>query len=114
MLLRKRPVRRLSVAAITLALVAVVGLSSSAVAEPSGSLVAFGENGSGQLGLGTNNGTASALRNLAALPGAIGPVTRIASGSRHSLVVTASGQLYAFGNNRSGQLGNSAPSTASR
>ena len=41
--------------------------------------------------------------------GKIGPVTQVAGGG-HSLVVTASGQLYAFGNNFCGQLGSSANS----
>ena len=42
------------------------------------------------------------------LPGDIGPVTQVAASGAHSLVVTASGQLYAFGSNFWGQLGSSA------
>ena len=41
------------------------------------------------------------------LPGEIGPVTQVAAGLNHSLAVTASGQLYAFGGNFFGQLGRS-------
>ena len=40
------------------------------------------------------------------LPGEIGPVTQVAAGGAHSLAVTASGQLYAFGLNGTGELGN--------
>ena len=35
-----------------------------------------------------------------------GAVTQIGAGGRHSLAVTASGQLYAFGRNTYGELGN--------
>ena len=36
---------------------------------------------------------------MVGLPGEIGPVTQVAASGDHSLVVTASGQLYAFGSN---------------
>ena len=74
----------------------------------SGQLYAFGYNFYGQLGSATNSGTnnANPTPALVALPGAVGPITRIAAGSNHSLAVTASGQLYAFGFNWYGQLGN--------
>ena len=39
------------------------------------------------------------------LAGEIGPVTQVAAGGNHSLAVTASGQLYAFGFNGYGGLG---------
>ncbi len=42
---------------------------------------------------------------LVTLPEAIGQVTQIAAGGDHSLALTATGQLYAFGDNRYGQLG---------
>ena len=42
------------------------------------------------------------------LPDATGPVVRAAAGFDFSLVVTSTGQLYAFGENKYGQLGNSA------
>ena len=45
--------------------------------------------------------------------GAVGPAAHVAAGFDDSLVVTASGQLYAFGNNEYGQLGTSAGSGAS-
>ncbi len=74
----------------------------------SGQLYAFGENKYGQLGNTGNNGTSSPNPNPApiSLPGATGPVVWIAAGSAHSLALTSTGQLFAFGSNRYGQLGN--------
>ena len=43
---------------------------------------------------------------MVALPGEAGPVTQIVAGLFHSLVATASGQIYAFGFNYYRQLGN--------
>jgi alpha-tubulin suppressor-like RCC1 family protein len=73
-----------------------------------GQLFAFGENAYGQLGNATNNGsgTANPTPTIVNLPGASGPVTQIAAGANHSLAVTATGQLFAFGENGYGQLGN--------
>ncbi len=74
----------------------------------SGQLYAFGENQYGQLGNATNNGTGAPnpTPTLVTLPGAIGPATQVAASGNHSLVLTSSGQVYAFGENHYGQLGN--------
>jgi Regulator of chromosome condensation (RCC1) repeat/Putative Ig domain len=73
----------------------------------SGQLYAFGRNDYGQLGSATNNGNFNPNPNPTplTLPGAIGAVTQIAAGAYHSLALTSSGQLYAFGENGYGQLG---------
>ena len=73
----------------------------------SGQLYAFGENAFGQLGSSANSGTGTPnpTPTLVTLPGEVGPVTQVAAGTDHSLAVTASGQLYAFGDNAFGQLG---------
>lgn len=72
-----------------------------------GQLYAFGRNFYGQLGSATGNGSDTANPTPAplVLPGASGPVSEIAAGGDHSLAVTSTGQLYAFGSNRFGQLG---------
>jgi alpha-tubulin suppressor-like RCC1 family protein len=77
-----------------------------------GQLYAFGRNFYGQLGSTTNNGkeTPNPTPAPLVLPGAGGPVSEIAAGEDHSLAVTSTGQLYAFGSNRFGQLGNPANS----
>jgi hypothetical protein len=72
-----------------------------------GQLYAFGLNDYGQLGSATNNGNENANPTPmpVTLPGASGPVNGVSAGAAHSLAVTATGQLYAFGDNRYGQLG---------
>jgi alpha-tubulin suppressor-like RCC1 family protein len=84
------------------------GAGHSLAVTSSGQLYAFGSNDSGQLGSGINSGpTRSNLTpTLVRLPGAIGPVVQVAAGGHHSLAVTSTGQLYSFGGNYNGQLGN--------
>ena len=80
-----------------------VGVSG---ASPSGgTLVSFGYNYFGQLGSATNNksSTANPTPTAVALPA---EVTQVAAGSDFSLAVTSTGQLYGFGDNQYGQLGN--------
>jgi len=84
------------------------GLSHSLAVTSTGQLYAFGDNDYGQLGNDTGNGTTAAnpTPTQVTLPGQNGAITQIAAGEEHSLAVTASGQLYAFGDNDDGQLGN--------
>jgi alpha-tubulin suppressor-like RCC1 family protein len=84
------------------------GEDHSLAVTSSGLLYAFGWNFSGQLGIADNAGTTApnATPTLVTLPGAVGGVTEVAAGHSHSLAVTSSGQLYAFGANDFGQLGN--------
>ena len=86
------------------------GGNHSLAVTASGQLYAFGYNGNGGLGIATNSGTGNPTPTPApvSLPGEIGPVTQVAAGGAHSLAVTASGQLYAFGLNGTGELGRSA------
>jgi alpha-tubulin suppressor-like RCC1 family protein/uncharacterized protein YecT (DUF1311 family) len=89
------------------------GDNHSLAVTASGQLYAFGYNDFGELGSATNNGTnnPNPTPTLVGLPGEIGPVTQVAAGADHSLAVTASGQLYAFGNNFFGELGSATNST---
>jgi alpha-tubulin suppressor-like RCC1 family protein len=102
---RGRPA--LFAALIALMIGAAAPAASAATTNP-GELYAFGNNYFGQLGSATNNGTSNANPTpaLVNLPGASGPLTEIAAGGFHSLALTTSGQLYAFGDNQYGQLGN--------
>ncbi|MGO9794366.1 MAG: hypothetical protein ACLP8S_34030 [Solirubrobacteraceae bacterium] len=83
------------------------GYDHSLAVTSSGQLYAFGENYHGQLGGATNNGTAAAnpTPTLVTLPGGSGTVTQVAAGDDFSLVVTSTGELFAFGDNYYGQLG---------
>jgi alpha-tubulin suppressor-like RCC1 family protein len=87
---------------------AAVGEGYSLAVTSTGQLYSFGENQYGQLGLATNSGTftANPTPALVAPPGATGPVSEVAAGANHSLVATSTGQLYSFGENQYGQLGN--------
>jgi alpha-tubulin suppressor-like RCC1 family protein len=84
------------------------GYKDSFVVTSSGQLFAFGLNNVGQLGNATSNKTQepNPTPTPVALPGQIGPVVQVAAGDEHALVLTSSGQLYAFGSNSLGQLGN--------
>ncbi|MGP8204902.1 MAG: putative Ig domain-containing protein [Acidimicrobiales bacterium] len=88
--------------------------ASGAPATSPGQLYAFGDNYYGQLGNATNTGanTANATPALVTLPGATGPAAQVAAGGNQTLVVTTTGQLYAFGDNFYGQLGNTTNSGA--
>jgi alpha-tubulin suppressor-like RCC1 family protein len=84
---------------------AAAGREHSLVLTSTGQLYSFGSNQYGQLGR-TTSGAVHATPELVALPGATGPVAQIAAGAQHSLALTSTGQLYAFGLNGEGQLGN--------
>jgi hypothetical protein len=107
----------LVVGLVALAMAWMVPSASAASAASAGQLYAFGDNYTGQLGNVTNNGTGNAnpTPSLVALAGASGSVVQVAAGDEHSLAVTSTGQLYAFGDNAYGELGiatNSGTSTA--
>jgi alpha-tubulin suppressor-like RCC1 family protein len=83
------------------------GSTHSLVLTSTGELYTFGENQFGQLGRATNSGTENAnqVPERISLPGASGQVAQIAAGVEQSLALTSTGQLYAFGGNRYGELG---------
>ena len=72
------------------------------LAVKAGTAYAWGANGSGQVG---NNTTASAVSSPYALSSITGTVVAVAAGSDHSLALTSSGQVWAWGDNSSGELG---------
>jgi alpha-tubulin suppressor-like RCC1 family protein len=80
------------------------GGDHSLVLTSTGQLYTFGYDAYGQLGYaGLEN--ANPTPTLLGIPGATGPVTAMAAGVFHSLVLTSTGQLFSFGNNQYGQLG---------
>jgi alpha-tubulin suppressor-like RCC1 family protein len=84
------------------------GAEHSLAVTSTGQLYAFGDNHYGELGNTTNNNTdnPNPTPELVTLPGATGPVAKVAAGGAHSLALTTTGQLYAFGDNYYGELGN--------
>lgn len=107
-----RPYRRLAViAALPAAGLAVALTGQAAVAAPAGAVapavaggtvLAWGENANGQLGNGGTAGTDKPV--TVALPAGT-KITSVASGGRHSLAVTSTGKVLAWGDNHFGQLG---------
>ncbi|MGI8430245.1 MAG: RCC1 domain-containing protein [Solirubrobacteraceae bacterium] len=98
--------------ALTFALLGFSSWSASAAASESGSVLAWGYNADGELG---NGGTASSTVPAPVSGGAIPPgttFTRVAVGFNHSLALSARGQVYAWGRNDHGQLGDGTPNDA--
>ncbi|XP_065334815.1 RCC1 and BTB domain-containing protein 1-like [Cloeon dipterum] len=69
----------------------------------SGSVFAWGANGCGQLGLGTNRQTNIPTKITGKLEEQT--VVQVACGEIHTLALTSDGQVFAFGYNSYGQLG---------
>ncbi len=69
-----------------------------------GSVLAWGENAGGQLGLGDR-----AFRNIPTRVPALQGVVQVAATEAHSLALTATGLVWAWGSNDRGQVGTSGP-----
>lgn len=80
----------------------VCGQTSSLAVMDNGEVYAWGYNGNGQLGLGSNGNQLTPCR-VVALQGLC--VQQIVSGYAHCLALTDEGVLYAWGGNTYGQLG---------
>ena len=79
------------------------GAGHSLAVTSTGSVLAWGYNNTGQLGLG--NTTDRHVPTQVPLPDGV-TATAVAGGSAHSLVLTDTGQMWSWGYNRYGQLGN--------
>jgi alpha-tubulin suppressor-like RCC1 family protein len=93
----------------TVTAIAGGGLHSLALTS-TGHVLAWGWNGSGQLGNGTTTSSSTPVV-VSLLPGIT--VTAIAGGFGHSLALTSTGQVLAWGLNTSGQLGNGSTTNSS-
>jgi Regulator of chromosome condensation (RCC1) repeat len=72
-----------------------------------GNLFAWGANANGQLGLGAVSGPVlSPVLVPMVAAGATLPLAAASSGTRHGLVLDAVGELFVFGENALGELGN--------
>ena len=70
-----------------------------------GIIVAWGSNSYAQLGLGTTGGTYTYPRWVYAEIGLTNGFTDVAAGSRHNIALHTAGEVWAWGNNSDGQLG---------
>ncbi len=94
---------------VTFTQVTAGGFHSLAVGSD-GHTYAWGYNGNGQLGNGTN--TDSSVPVVVSTPAGV-TFTQLAAGRSHSLAVGSDGNTYAWGNGSYGQLGNGALTNSS-
>ena len=80
------------------------GLEHGLALGSDGSVMAWGNNGAGQLGDGASGGTSDTPVTVTGLTGST--VTAVAAGLDHSLGLLSNGTVVAWGDNRSGELGN--------
>ncbi|NMO20938.1 RCC1 domain-containing protein, partial [Pyxidicoccus fallax] len=84
------------------------GIAHSLALDVSGNVWAWGQNASGQAGLGTTGGTVLVPTRVTALSG----IQAIAANGNFSLALGEDGRLWAWGQNASGQLGKGAASAS--
>jgi alpha-tubulin suppressor-like RCC1 family protein len=77
------------------------GIGHSLALDLDGQVWAWGQNASGQVGLGSAVGTVPMPTKLVGLTG----IQRIAAGGNYSLALDSAGQVWAWGQNTSGQVG---------
>lgn len=96
-----------AVAAVAVVFSLGLGMSSAAASTSAGDVFAFGWNDEGQLGNTTSptGNTPNPAPTLVALPAGSGTVVQVAAGIGHTLELTSTGKLYAFGDNFYGELG---------
>ncbi len=76
------------------------GYQHTLVVKADGTVWAFGDNGSGQLGDGTQ-----ATRRVPQVVSGLTNIVAVAAGPGHSLALTSGGTVYAWGNNTNGSVG---------
>ena len=98
-----------SALALTGIVLLVTGANHNCARLQSGAVKCFGQNGSGQLGLGDTDARGDALNEIGAMMPALmrpaGNVSALAAGSFHSCVVLDESDVLCWGQNTAGQLG---------
>jgi len=108
---RSRRLRAAALAALTVSgMLVAVGTSATAGATPTPVLEGWGYNAFGQLGNGTTNSSSTPVTT--ALPGGV-TATALATGGYHTLAIGSDGNLYAWGDNGFGQLGDGTTNSTS-
>ena len=83
---------------------AACGTHHTAVLKADGTVWTVGLNSSGQLGIGSTVGQTKALQ-VATAAGPLTGVSNLVSGGAHSLALSNTGEVWAWGANNAGQLG---------
>jgi alpha-tubulin suppressor-like RCC1 family protein len=92
----------------------VAGAQHGIVADPSGRVLTWGANGSGQLGdLSSHTSPTPTPQQVRGVSDAATAPGGVAAGDAHSLAVVGDGVVLAWGSNSSGQLGNGTVTTLS-
>ncbi len=81
------------------------GTKHSMIVKKNGTVWAVGYNGSGQLGDGTNNNTATPVQVMIDVDQPMTQAARVSVGTEHSMIIKQNGTLWAVGSNTYGQLG---------
>ena len=105
-------VRDVSTAAITDATAIGLGREHACAVRGGGSVWCWGRNQSGQLGNGTTEQSAAAVQVIATDGTPLAGMVEVDAGYNHSCARTASGEVYCWGANGNGSLGDG--TTASR
>lgn len=80
--------------------------TSCVVMDASTTVQCWGDNTSGELGIGTQGGTSATPSTVATAVGALlSGVTSVSTGTFHACAVTNTGSAYCWGDNTSGELG---------
>lgn len=82
------------------------GLTHSLALDPNGGVLAWGLNDHGQLGNGSLEPPVTPVRPFTD-PNTL--ITAVVAGTRHSLALDQAGDVWAWGDNRAGQVGNGDP-----
>ncbi|MCI5604818.1 MAG: hypothetical protein MR413_04125, partial [Clostridia bacterium] len=80
------------------------GVTHTVVLKPNGTVWAWGQDSYGQLGDNDSANKAYAVQVVTA-DGPLAEIAEVAAGGTHSLALSKTGIVYAWGNNASGQLG---------
>uniref|UniRef100_A0A4W5PCB8 Uncharacterized protein n=1 Tax=Hucho hucho TaxID=62062 RepID=A0A4W5PCB8_9TELE len=83
--------------------VAAGGTHTLALTLPDGKVFTWGQNSSGQLGLGKGEPSTLSPQPVKSLSGI--PLAQITAGGDHSFALTLSGAVFGWGKNSAGQLG---------
>ncbi|WP_016758329.1 RCC1 domain-containing protein [Leptospira weilii] len=94
------------------AVMGAYGFNHALILKSDGTIVAFGQNNVGQLGNGANDLNADSFSmNPVAVVG-LRDVIQVIAGSEHSAALTENGEVYVWGRNQYGNLGNGRLSAA--